>query len=58
MNSNPAKASTEQDPMARQADRLLFSTGRRGGWWIWLLALATLAAASADIHFGLRESDR
>jgi ATP-binding cassette subfamily B protein len=49
MNSNPAKASTEQDPMARQADRLLFSTGRRGGWWIWLLALATLAAASADI---------
>ena len=49
MNSNPAKASTQQDPMVKQADRLLFSTGRRGGWWIWLLALATLAAAGADI---------
>lgn len=47
VNSNPAK--TPQDPMARQADRLLFSTGRRGGWSTWLLALATLAAASADI---------
>ena len=49
MNSKPAKASTPQDPMARQADRLLWSTGRRGGSWIWLLALATLAAAGADV---------
>jgi ATP-binding cassette subfamily B protein len=35
--------------MVRQADRLLLSAGRQGGWWIWLLALATLAAAGADI---------
>jgi ATP-binding cassette subfamily B protein len=50
VNSDPAGASTPQhDPMARQADRLLLSTGRRGGWWIWVLALATLASAGADI---------
>ncbi len=50
MNSDPAGASVPQhDPMARQADRLLVATGRRGGWWIWVLALATLISASADI---------
>jgi ATP-binding cassette subfamily B protein len=36
-------------PYNRQADRLLFLTGRRGGWWIWFLALAMLATAGADI---------
>jgi ATP-binding cassette subfamily B protein len=50
VNSDPAGASAPQhDPMARQADRLLLSTGRRGGWWIWVLALATLISAGADI---------
>ncbi|MGH3824756.1 MAG: ABC transporter transmembrane domain-containing protein, partial [Pseudonocardiaceae bacterium] len=50
MNSDPPGASRPQhDPMARQADRLLLSTGRRGGWWIWVLALATLVSAGADI---------
>lgn len=50
MNSDPAGASRPQhDPMARRADRLLFSTGRRGGWWIWVLALATLLRAGADL---------
>ena len=50
MNSDPAGASVPQhDPMARQADRLLVATGRRGGWWIWVLALATLVSAGADI---------
>jgi ATP-binding cassette subfamily B protein len=50
VNTDPAEAPTSpQDPMAKQADRLLFSTGRRGGWWIWLLALATLLGAAAEI---------
>jgi ATP-binding cassette subfamily B protein len=35
--------------MAKQADRLLFSTGRQGGWWIWLLTLATLLGAGSEI---------
>jgi ATP-binding cassette, subfamily B, bacterial len=38
VNSDPA-----------QADRLLLATGRQGGWWIWLLALATLVSAGADV---------
>ena len=33
----------------RQADRLLLSTGRRGGLWTWVLALATLASAGAAL---------
>ena len=50
MNTDSAEAPTSpQDPMAKQADRLLFSTGRRGGWWIWLLALATLLGAGAEL---------
>jgi ATP-binding cassette, subfamily B, bacterial RamA/AmfB len=38
-----------RDQMWRQVDRLLLSTGRRGGWRIWFLALATLVSASAEI---------
>ena len=50
MATDPPRASTApHDPMGRQADRLLLSAGWRGGWSIWLLALATLAAAGADI---------
>ncbi|MDQ5856056.1 MAG: hypothetical protein M3302_07070, partial [Actinomycetota bacterium] len=33
----------------RQADRLLLSTGRRGGLWTWVLALATLVSAGAAL---------
>ncbi|MGH3887340.1 MAG: ATP-binding cassette domain-containing protein [Pseudonocardiaceae bacterium] len=33
----------------RQADRLLLSTGRRGGLWTWVLALAALLSAGAEI---------
>ena len=47
MNSDPAGVPVS--PYHRQADRLLFLTGRRGGLWIWLLALAMLATAGADI---------
>jgi ATP-binding cassette, subfamily B, bacterial len=50
VNSDPARASRPRhDPMARQADRLLLSTSRRGGWWIWVLALATFVSVGADI---------
>ncbi len=50
MNSDPAGASARpHDPMSRQADRLLLATGRRGGWWTWLLALTTLVTAGATI---------
>jgi ATP-binding cassette subfamily B protein len=50
VNIDPAEAPTSsQDPMAKQADRLLFSTGRQGGWWIWLLTLATLLGAGSEI---------
>jgi ATP-binding cassette subfamily B protein len=35
--------------MARKTDRLLLMTSRRSGWWIWLLALATLVSAVADL---------
>lgn len=50
MNSDQAGASSgRRDRMWRQADRLLLSTGRRGGWWIWSLALATLLSAGAEI---------
>jgi ATP-binding cassette, subfamily B, bacterial RamA/AmfB len=50
VNTDPAEAPTSsQDPMAKQADRLLFSTGRQGGWWIWLLTLATLLGAGSEI---------
>ncbi|MDQ4033062.1 MAG: ABC transporter ATP-binding protein/permease [Actinomycetota bacterium] len=37
------------DSTWRQADRLLLSTGRRGGLWTWVLALATLASAGAAL---------
>ncbi|MGH3867880.1 MAG: ABC transporter ATP-binding protein [Pseudonocardiaceae bacterium] len=50
MNSNPAGVPAgPHNPMSSQADRLLLSTGRRGGLWIWFLALAMLATAGADI---------
>ncbi|MGH3787446.1 MAG: ABC transporter ATP-binding protein, partial [Pseudonocardiaceae bacterium] len=50
VNSDPAGASAQpRDPMSRQADRLLLATGRRGGLWTWLLALATLVTAGAVI---------
>jgi ATP-binding cassette, subfamily B, bacterial len=53
VNSNPARAGSPSepphDPMARQGDRLLYLTGRRGGWSIWVLALATLVSAGADL---------
>ena len=50
MNSNPAGVPAgPRNPMASQADRLLLSTGRHGGLWIWLLALAMLVTAGADI---------
>jgi ATP-binding cassette subfamily B protein len=44
-----APAAPQNVPAAAPADRLLLSTGLRGGLWIWVLALATLATASADI---------
>ncbi|HEY6424323.1 MAG TPA: ABC transporter ATP-binding protein [Pseudonocardiaceae bacterium] len=47
MNSDPAGRS--RDPGWRNADRLLLSTGRRGGRWTWLLALATLLSAGAEV---------
>ncbi len=47
MNSDPAGRS--RDPMWRNADRLLLSTGWRGGLWTWSLALATLVSAGAEI---------
>ncbi len=37
------------DSTWRQADRLLLSTGRRGGPWTWVLALVTLVSAGAAI---------
>ncbi|MBV9059398.1 MAG: ABC transporter ATP-binding protein [Pseudonocardiales bacterium] len=49
MNSDSAQASPPQDSVARQGDRLLWSTGQRGGWWICLLALVTLLGAGAEI---------
>src|SRR5918998_2169673 len=33
----------------RQADRLLLSTGQRGGLWTWVLALATLVGSGAAL---------
>lgn len=50
MNNDPARASgNPADPAWRQADRLLLATGRRGGFSIWLLALATFIGAIAQI---------
>ncbi len=50
MNNNLAGASAgPHNSLSRQADRLLLSTGRRGGLWIWSLALAMLVTAGADI---------
>jgi ATP-binding cassette, subfamily B, bacterial len=50
VNRDPAGALTgRRDQMWKQADRLLLLTGRRGGWWIWFLTLATLVSASAEI---------
>ena len=47
MNSDPAGRSRDQ--MWRNADRLLLSTGWRGGLWTWSLALATLISTGAEI---------
>lgn len=47
MKSDPAGVSAV--PTWKQADRLLLTTGRHGGWWTWSLALATLITAGADI---------
>jgi ATP-binding cassette subfamily B protein len=50
VNSNPAGVlAGRHDRTWKQADRLLRVTGRRGGWWIWSLALATLVSVSAEI---------
>jgi ATP-binding cassette, subfamily B, bacterial RamA/AmfB len=50
VHNDPARAPAgPQDATAAPADRLLLSTGLRGGAWIWVLALATLVTASADI---------
>ncbi len=46
MNSDPAGVPAGE---WKQADRLLLSTGRRGGLWTWALALATLVTAGAEI---------
>ncbi len=47
MNSDPARRSP--DRAWQSADRLLLTAGRRGGWWTWILALAMLVTAGADI---------
>ncbi len=53
MHSDPAGAAGEltdsRNSVWRQADRLLLTTGRHGGWWICSLALAMLASAGAEI---------
>lgn len=50
MNSDPAGASADpHTSLWKQADRLLLTTGRQGGWWIWSLALASLLVAGAEI---------
>jgi ATP-binding cassette, subfamily B, bacterial len=50
VNSDSAGASKRpHDPVSRQADRLLLTTGRRGGLWTWLLALTTLVTAGAVV---------
>jgi ATP-binding cassette subfamily B protein len=46
---NSHQAGRSRDPAWRKADRLLLSTGRRGGLWTWWLALATLVSAGAEI---------
>jgi ATP-binding cassette subfamily B protein len=43
------KLAGPRNSMSRHADRLLLSAGRRGGWWIWFLALAMLVTAGADV---------
>jgi ATP-binding cassette, subfamily B, bacterial len=55
VTSDPAGVpARSHDPVCRRtewrrADRLLLSTGRRGGLWTWSLALATLISAGAEI---------
>lgn len=50
MNSDPAAPSAgPHNSMWKQADRLLLTTGRQGGSWIWALALVTLLGAGAEI---------
>jgi ATP-binding cassette, subfamily B, bacterial len=49
VNTNLAGAAGPHNSLSKQADRLLLSTGRRGGLWIWSLALAMLVTAGADI---------
>ncbi|MGH3935885.1 MAG: ABC transporter ATP-binding protein [Pseudonocardiaceae bacterium] len=48
MNNDPARRSSP-DRAWQAADRLLLTAGRRGGWWTWILALAMLVTAGADI---------
>jgi ATP-binding cassette, subfamily B, bacterial len=51
VNSDPAQSRPAQPRHTdwRQADRLLLSTGRRGGLWTWVLALATLVGSGAAL---------
>jgi ATP-binding cassette, subfamily B, bacterial len=49
VNSDPAGVSAgPHHPVWRDADRLLLSTSRHGGWWTWFLALAMLVSAGAE----------
>ena len=50
VNSDPVGVpARSRDSTWRQADRLLLSTGRRGGLWTWVLALATLVSVGAAL---------
>ncbi|MGH4007373.1 MAG: ATP-binding cassette domain-containing protein [Pseudonocardiaceae bacterium] len=50
MNSDPAGVpARSHESRWKQADRLLLTTGRRGGPWTWVLALATLVTVGAEI---------
>ncbi|MGH3826768.1 MAG: ATP-binding cassette domain-containing protein [Pseudonocardiaceae bacterium] len=46
MNSDPAGM---RNPVSPRADRLLLVTGRRGGAWLWAVALTALVSAGAEI---------